>query len=314
MGMELPGWLEKVAGFVGGQPWPEGDETALMRMAHGYKQAASTLSTAVADVNAGAAQVSSTFEGDAADAMAVAFRDLAQGDGGLEQLIDELNKLGSMCELTAIQIRVTKGIIVAALAELVVELAVDAATEWCTFGASTAVAVAEVAAARVAVRMALKQLVERIAASVAELTVKDVAKTLGKELATSVVTGMVTSSAQDVGLQVAGNLVGAHHGISVDEAWRAAGNGAIGGAESVPGKFAGEFLHHEIHGSSAEGDRLAAAREFAYKTLGGQLSKRGMNELDQDAPDDAQDQLKERLIDESRERLNGAVGGSGGSR
>lgn len=314
MGMELPGWLEKAAGFVGGQPWPEGDETALMRMAHGYKQAASTLSTAVDDVNTGATQVRSALEGDAADATATAFEDLAQGDGGLEQLIEELNKLGSMCELTAIQISVTKSLIVAALAELVVELAVDAATEWCTFGASTAVAVAEVAATRLAVRAALKQLVERIAASVAELTVKDLVKILGKELGTSILAGMGTSLLQDAGLQVAGNLVGVRHGVDVSEALRALGNGAVGGVESLPGKFAGEYLHHEIHGSPAEGDRLAAARGFAYKTIGGQLAKNGLEELEQNVPNDDQERLRHELVDEIHERLNKPELNSGGNR
>jgi hypothetical protein len=68
MGIEMPAEVRWLLPIVVGDSWPEGDETALQRLAEVWKQAAADVDDALREAADAVRQATSNMDGEAAEA------------------------------------------------------------------------------------------------------------------------------------------------------------------------------------------------------------------------------------------------------
>lgn len=163
MGIEIPESLQWVAKYIlGAGDWPEGDETAMRRVADGWTGMANALDT-VDDTAAAAlnAALSALSAGETHDAIAVYRDKLLSGDEAAFTAIRKwCEKQAEILEDGANDIEHTKLVIIGTMIVAAVEIGAAIATSWTGVGAAAGVAAR--VAAQVAVRVAIRQLIARM--------------------------------------------------------------------------------------------------------------------------------------------------------
>ncbi|MBP1157914.1 hypothetical protein ABIC28_000718 [Rhodococcus sp. PvR044] len=158
MGIEVPGSVRWLSETVVGSDWPDADETAMLRLAHGWYEAASSLGEVTDESDAVIRTALGGIEGDVSIAIADRWARIGP-EGALTEIIALCSALGESLEGASEDVRIAKLTIIAALVALAVELAAIAAATIMTAGAASPAAVVAQTATQIAVRMAIKQLV-----------------------------------------------------------------------------------------------------------------------------------------------------------
>ncbi|GEM31565.1 hypothetical protein NN3_25720 [Nocardia neocaledoniensis NBRC 108232] len=163
MGIEIPGELQWVAQYLlGAGDWPDGDETAMRRVADGWTAMANTLDTvdddAAVALNAALTAIS---EGETHTAIAT-FRDrfLAGDQATVTAVRTWCRTQAELLDDGANDIEHTKLVIIGTMIVTAAELAVALATSWTGVGAVAGVAAR--VAGQIAIRIAIKQLIARM--------------------------------------------------------------------------------------------------------------------------------------------------------
>ncbi|MGW4111947.1 WXG100-like domain-containing protein [Actinosynnema sp. NPDC004786] len=168
MGIEIPGEVTWLFPIVVGQSWPEGDETALRRMADAYRAAAQGVQAVIDEGNGAASTVLASQTGEAAQRFEEYWRKFTEGDGSyLPKLREICEQLADSCDNTALEVEYTKLSIIASLVALAIEIAALVAAAFGTFGASTAGIPIAQQATRLVVQFTFRQLVIAILREVA---------------------------------------------------------------------------------------------------------------------------------------------------
>ena len=230
MGIEIPESLRWVAGTVVGADWPQGDETAMRRLADDWHRAASEVA-AIGWLGDGAAHAAgAAVTGAMHESLGSTWRRTA---GDLTDLARTCARLGDALDAAATDIEHAKLSIIAALTVLAVELGAAAAALVVSAGTSAAAAAAAEAATATAVRMIVRELIESLLrrAAVAALI----------ESAVTATEGIAIES----GIQWAQIVRGDRDGFDApavrDAAWTGAVEGLVGGgvAGAMGGRIGG---------------------------------------------------------------------------
>ncbi|MEU4319009.1 glycohydrolase toxin TNT-related protein [Nocardia fluminea] len=254
MGIEIPDELAWVAKYIlGAGDWPEGDETAMRRVADGWTAMANTLDTV--DDNAALAlnaALTALSEGETHTAI-TAYRDkLLAGDEATFTAVRKwCEKQAELLEDGANDIEHTKLVIIATMIIAAVEIGAAIATSWTGVGAVAGVAAR--VAAQVAVRVAIKQLIARMltrgaAKAAARLALRGAAFEALEEGGTDLGARLIQVAKgdrstdkfgwTDLGLATFGGAVGGAAGGLLG-----GGTGALGEvASSTAGKLAGKVV------------------------------------------------------------------------
>ena len=168
MGIEIPDEVKWLVPIVVGMHWPEGDETALRRMADAWETAANKLTQVIEAGNNAAQTAKGGMEGEAAEAFAAHWNRFVQGqEKYLVALQEDCKKLAESCRNCALEIEYTKLMIIGSLIALAIEIAAMIAAAAPTLGASTAGIPAAQAATRLVVQNLFRQLITAILRHVA---------------------------------------------------------------------------------------------------------------------------------------------------
>ncbi|WP_194825879.1 toxin glutamine deamidase domain-containing protein [Nocardia sp. XZ_19_231] len=254
MGIEIPDELAWVAKYIlGAGDWPEGDETAMRRVADGWTAMANTLDTI--DDNAALAlnaALTALSEGETHTAI-TAYRDkLLSGDEATFTAVRKwCEKQAELLEDGANDIEHTKLVIIATMIIAAVEIGAAIATSWTGIGAVAGVAAR--VAAQVAVRVAIRQLIARMltrgaAKAAARLALRGAAFEALEEGGTDLGARLIQVAKgdrssdkfgwTDLGLATFGGAVGGAAGGLLG-----GGTGALGDvASSTAGKLAGKVV------------------------------------------------------------------------
>ncbi|WP_280268034.1 ADP-ribosyltransferase [Nocardia wallacei] len=158
MGIEIPDSLQWVAKWVlGAGDWPEGDETAMRRVADGWSSAATTLSGLDDEAGQVIGQVLAAIDtGQTHDAISQAWQQLAGKEGALQGLVKYCEKQAELLDDGANDIEHTKLTIIATMIITAAQMA------WAFTGVGAGVSAAARVAAQVSIRMAIRQLIQRM--------------------------------------------------------------------------------------------------------------------------------------------------------
>ncbi|MBF6412285.1 toxin glutamine deamidase domain-containing protein [Nocardia cyriacigeorgica] len=221
MGIEIPEALQWAAKYVvGAGDWPEGDETAMRRMADAYTTAATTLDDLGDDAQRQVNQLLSALDGQTADAIEAFWKKLGNNDGALSALTGLLKDQADLVDDGANDIEHTKLMIIAQLVIFAVEMAAALAAMATGVGAPAGAAAGAAArvATQAAIRLTMRQLLQRILTRV----VKEAAL------------GALEEGGLDLGIRLIQAAKGDRE-LSRDDftaVWQSAAGGAIGGAIS----------------------------------------------------------------------------------
>ncbi|WP_281906700.1 toxin glutamine deamidase domain-containing protein [Nocardia cyriacigeorgica] len=227
MGIEIPESLQWVAKYVvGAGDWPEGDETAMRRVATAWSDMAAALEDSGDDAQAVMrAALTAIDQGQTHDAMAAYWDKVAGNDeSALPKLIEYCNSLSDSLDESALDIEHTKMVIIASMVVLAAELAVAIATAWTGVGAAAGAA-AKVAT-QIGIRMAIRTLIKKI---IANVTARAAARAAMKGAAFGVLEGVGTELAPHLIQMAKGDRTGLDE-QDVDALWNSAKSGAVGGA------------------------------------------------------------------------------------
>ncbi|GAA2663777.1 MULTISPECIES: hypothetical protein [Actinosynnema] len=260
MGIEIPGWLEKVAWLAAGE-WPEGDETALRRLGTAWDRAAEDVDAVLRDADAAVAEALSNMDGESADAVRRFWAQYADGDqAALKALEEQSRGLGAECRNCALQIEYAKLSILIALGIFLAELLAMLASAVFTAGASTAGIVPAQIATRVTIQTIVRQLVQSL--------VQRLGRSLVGAVVRSVVTEVATSVGTDLAVQAIQIAKGDRQGIDGKLVGDAALSGAIsGGTGALIGAGGDKLL-----GNGLEGLAKNALKDAAEEAVTGVAS------------------------------------------
>ncbi len=168
MGIEIPSEVTWLFPIVVGQSWPEGDETALRRMADAYRSAAQGVKSVIDQSNGAASTVMGSQTGEAVQRFEEYWKKFADGDDSyLPKLQKICDQLAESCDNTALEVEYTKLSIIASLIALAIEIAALIAAAFGTFGATTAGIPIAQQATRMIVQFTFRQLILAILKEVA---------------------------------------------------------------------------------------------------------------------------------------------------
>ncbi|CCH35025.1 glycohydrolase toxin TNT-related protein [Actinosynnema sp. NPDC047251] len=168
MGIEIPSEVTWLFPIVVGQSWPEGDETALRRMADAYRTAAQGVKSVIDEANGAASTVMASQTGEAVGRFEEYWKKFADGDESyLPKLQKICEQLAESCDNTALEVEYTKLSIIASLIALAIEIAALVAAAFGTFGATTAGIPIAQQATRLIVQFTFRQLILAILKEVA---------------------------------------------------------------------------------------------------------------------------------------------------
>ncbi len=161
MGIEIPEWLQWVAKWVvGAGDWPEGDETAMRRVADAWSGMSAALNELDDDAAHTMQQALAAIDGQTHDAIAAHWDTLAGKEGAWQALVGYIDKLADQIGDGAADIEHTKLVIIGAMVIFSIEVAPLLLTAWTGFSAGGAVVLR--IATQVTIRMAIKQLIARL--------------------------------------------------------------------------------------------------------------------------------------------------------
>ncbi|WP_280339868.1 toxin glutamine deamidase domain-containing protein [Nocardia neocaledoniensis] len=226
MGIEIPGELQWVAQYLlGAGDWPDGDETAMRRVADGWTAMANTLNTvddhAAVALNAALTAIS---EGETHTAIAT-FRDkfLAGDQATVTAVRTWCEKQAELLDDGANDIEHTKLVIIGTMIVTAAELAVALATSWTGVGAVAGVAAR--VAGQIAIRIAIKQLIARM-----------LSRGAAKAAARLALRGAAFEALEEGGVDLAARMIQVSNGDRTSDkfGWTDLGlatfGGAVGGA------------------------------------------------------------------------------------
>jgi uncharacterized protein YukE len=163
VGLVLPAelqWLE----WIVGSDWPEGDETAMRRGAQAWVDVATDINELIGDLQATAAKVLGTVDGEGAEAFRKYFGTYVSTD---PQCLPKLSKaceaLGQALNSGANEIEYAKYMFIALLIITAIEITMLIASAVATFGASTAAIPAVEVASQITARTIAQKLLIAIA-------------------------------------------------------------------------------------------------------------------------------------------------------
>ncbi|GAB2721981.1 ADP-ribosyltransferase [Nocardia thraciensis] len=158
MGIEIPDSLQWVAKWVlGAGDWPDGDETAMRRVADAWSTAATTLGGLDDDAGQVIGQVLAAIDtGQTHDAIGQAWQQLAGKEGALQGLVEYCEKQAELLDDGANDIEHTKLTIIATMVITAAQMA------WAVTGVGAVVSAAARTAAQVTIRMAIRALIQRM--------------------------------------------------------------------------------------------------------------------------------------------------------
>jgi len=230
MGIEIPDSLRWVAGTVVGVDWPQGDETAMRRLADDWHRAASEVA-AIGWLGDGAARAAgAAVTGAMHESLGSRWWRTA---GNLTDLARTCGRLGDALDAAATDIEHAKLSIIAALTVLAAELGAAAAALVVSAGTSAAAGAAAEAATATAVRLIVRELIESLLhrAAVAALGESVAAATEGAAIETGIQWVQIARGDRD----------GLDEPAVLDAAWTGAVDGLAGGgvAGAVGGRLGG---------------------------------------------------------------------------
>ncbi|MCI2419858.1 hypothetical protein MOQ72_20640 [Saccharopolyspora sp. K220] len=163
MGIEIPDAVKWLTPIVVGASWPEGDETALRRVAEAWTAAGKDVEDVIGETEAAVQAALGTMQGQTADAFEQFAKEYVNGDAGhLPELKKLCEALGEGADGAALEIEYTKISIIAALVILAAQIAAMIASAVATFGASTAGIPIAQTATQLTVRTFFQQLLQKI--------------------------------------------------------------------------------------------------------------------------------------------------------
>lgn len=262
MGIEIPNELQWVAKYIlGAGDWPEGDETAMRRVADAWTAMAQTLDTV--DDNAAVAlnaALTALSEGETHTTIA-AFRDkLLSGDEATLTAVRKwCEKQAELLDDGANDIEHTKLVIIGTMIVTAAELLAAGLTAWTGIGAVAGVAAR--VAAQVAVRVAIRQLIARM-----------LTRGAAKAAARLALRGAAFEALEEGGTDLSARLIQVYNGdralskFGLTDLGLATFGGAVGGA--VGGVLGG--------GTNVLADGLSStAGKLAGKVVGGSVTELG---------------------------------------
>lgn len=262
MGIEIPDELQWVAKYIlGAGDWPEGDETAMRRVADAWTAMAQTLDTV--DDNAAVAlnaALTALSEGETHTTIA-AFRDkLLSGDEATLTAVRKwCEKQAELLDDGANDIEHTKLVIIGTMIVTAAELLAAGLTAWTGIGAVAGVAAR--VAAQVAVRVAIRQLIARM-----------LTRGAAKAAARLALRGAAFEALEEGGTDLSARLIQVYNGdralskFGLTDLGLATFGGAVGGA--VGGVLGG--------GTNVLADGLSStAGKLAGKVVGGSVTELG---------------------------------------
>jgi Tuberculosis necrotizing toxin len=167
MGLEIPDEVKWLSWIIG-QDWPEGDETAMRRLATAWEDAATGVDDLTSDLEMKAATVLSVVEGPAADSFREFWNTFVTTDPEyLPKLAEMCRALAKQCDDGANEIEYGKYMFIALLIVTAIQIAILIANMIETFGASAAGIPVVEGAAQVTSRTIAQQLLMAILKSVA---------------------------------------------------------------------------------------------------------------------------------------------------
>lgn len=262
MGIEIPDELQWVAKYIlGAGDWPEGDETAMRRVADAWNAMAQTLDTV--DDNAAVAlnaALTALSEGETHTTIA-AFRDkLLSGDEATLTAVRKwCEKQAELLDDGANDIEHTKLVIIGTMIVTAAELLAAGLTAWTGIGAVAGVAAR--VAAQVAVRVAIRQLIARM-----------LTRGAAKAAARLALRGAAFEALEEGGTDLSARLIQVYNGdralskFGLTDLGLATFGGAVGGA--VGGVLGG--------GTNVLADGLSStAGKLAGKVVGGSVTELG---------------------------------------
>ncbi|WP_157106205.1 toxin glutamine deamidase domain-containing protein [Nocardia sienata] len=227
MGIEIPGALQWVAKYVvGAGDWPEGDETAMRRVATAWKDMATALDESGDDAALVMRDVLAALDqGQTHTALAEHWGKVGGGDdSALPMLVAYCESLSRDLDDTALDIEHTKMVIIASMVLLAAELTIALATAWTGVGAAAGAA-AKVAT-QAGIRMAIRALIERV---ITNTTARAVGRVALKGAKWGVLEGTATELAPHL-IQIARRDRQSLDGDDWKALWDSAKAGGIGGA------------------------------------------------------------------------------------
>ncbi|MDX8056017.1 hypothetical protein SK571_42130 [Lentzea sp. BCCO 10_0798] len=278
MGIEMPAEVRWLIPIVVGDSWPEGDETALQRLAEVWKQAATDVDDAMRAADDAVRQASSNMDGEAAEAFKKYWEKFVKGEEAtLPKMKDVSEKLSTACRNCAMQIEYAKLSIIIALVILAIQIAVMIASAVASFGASTAGIVPAQLATRAGVQIVFRQLVQQLMQQVGRNLIGKLALQVGIEVATSVATDLAVQ-----GIQLAkGTRDTLDTNMTLDAAKSGLISGVVGagvgaGMGKALGDGVGDSIGRSIGRNAAEEAVIGAGSALAE----GALSEEGIQAED----------------------------------
>ncbi|MDX3657183.1 hypothetical protein PV646_07680 [Streptomyces sp. ID05-26A] len=278
MGIEMPAEVRWLIPIVVGDSWPEGDETALQRLAEVWKQAATDVDDAMREAENAVKQASSNMDGEAAEAFKKYWEKFVKGEEAtLPKMKDVSDKLSTACRNCAMQIEYAKLSIIIALVILAIQIAVMIASAVASFGASTAGIVPAQLATRAGVQIVFRQLVQQLMQQVGRNLIGKLALQVGIEVATSVATDLAVQ-----GIQLAkGTRDTLDTKMTLDAAKSGLVSGVIGagvgaGMGKVLGDGVGDSIGRSVGRNAAEEAIIGAGSALAE----GAMSEEGIQAKD----------------------------------
>ncbi|MCE5290879.1 MAG: hypothetical protein LLG14_16800 [Nocardiaceae bacterium] len=174
--IDIPEPLKWVGTYLFIGDFPEANEDLLNQMAATYDQVATDIQRLSSEVIADARALDNVLQGQAADAILAVLHNVARGhDTGLTDLAAQLDKAGTLLDVTALQVIAAKLYYIYSLVEaaITIALAIAAAAE--TFSASLAAIPVTVAITRTVITQIIKQLVHEIIENLVRNAVKRIA-------------------------------------------------------------------------------------------------------------------------------------------
>lgn len=250
MGLEIPPEVQWLSWIIG-QDWPEGDETAMRRLATAWQDAASGVDEVTGDLQGAASKVLGVVQGEAADSFEKFWNTFVTTDPEyLPKLAEACRKLAEQCDNGANEIEYGKYMFIALLIITAIQIAILIANMIETFGASAAGIPVVEAGAQVA------------------------ARTIAKQLLIDLLKAVFWSELQSVGLDVLIQGVQMAEGHRKSWDWGKTGSAAIDGAVNGViglgvGKGVGKIPGLSGAESPFKGMVQGAAREAVSGTVSG---------------------------------------------
>ncbi|WP_454198351.1 toxin glutamine deamidase domain-containing protein [Nocardia sp. Marseille-Q1738] len=221
MGIEIPGWLQWAAKWlVGAGDWPEGDETAMRRVADAWSGMSAALNELDDDAAHTMQQALAAIDGQTHDAIAAHWDKLAGKEGAWQALVKYIDNLADQIGDGAADIEHTKLVIIGAMVIFAIEVAPLLATAWTGFSAGGAVVLR--VATQVTIRMAIKQLIARMLTRAA-------AKAAARVALLAAINEALEEGGLEIGVKIFQLADGRRDEVTLRD-WKDAGIAALAGA------------------------------------------------------------------------------------